>query len=234
MIKEKIDQYLEFDSRKLFFDPMVRIFGGAIRDSIADQPINDIDILCGSKSIGRLKFILESEGYRLMESLITKDIASIYTDIHVISEPHTYIKGDKIIQVIRPSASHILAPQGTTIKDTKSFGIYYQIYQNLIHNVDISPCGVSYDGYHIYENYPDAVIHCLTKTFSVNTGAAMYSQKRIQHRIAKFVHRGWTQIPTHNLGVRRELVIQQLLESKSLEYIPYEQPQSLDLDSSRI
>lgn len=36
------------------------------------------------------------------------------------------------------------------------------------------------------------------------------------------------------LAVRRELVIQQILESKSLEYIPYEQPSTLDLDSSCI
>jgi ribosomal protein S17E len=234
MIKEKIDQYLEFDSKKLFFDPMVRIFGGAVRDSIADEPINDIDILCGSKSVKRLNFILQSEGYQFIESLTTKDIASIYTDIHVICEPQTWVKGRKVIQVIRPAASHILAPQGTTIKDTKSFGTYYQMYQNLIYNVDISCCGVSYDGYHIYENYPDAVIHCLTKSFSVNSSAAMYSQKRIQNRIAKFIDRKWSQIPTTNLGIRRELVIQQILESKSLEYIPYEQPSTLDLDSRRI
>ena len=57
MIKEKLDEYLEFDSNLLFnrtpiqseyeysikVKRLVRIFGGAIRDIIAGQTINDID-----------------------------------------------------------------------------------------------------------------------------------------------------------------------------------------------
>lgn len=39
-INNKLNEYLEFDNSILFFDPMIRIFG-AIRDSIANQPIND-------------------------------------------------------------------------------------------------------------------------------------------------------------------------------------------------
>ena len=54
MIKEKLDEYLEFDSNLLFnrtpieehsikFKRLVRVFGGAIRDIIAGQKINDVD-----------------------------------------------------------------------------------------------------------------------------------------------------------------------------------------------
>lgn len=44
MVKEKINQYLELDSQELFIDPLVRIFGGAVRDSIAEDEIRDVDI----------------------------------------------------------------------------------------------------------------------------------------------------------------------------------------------
>ena len=42
MIKEKLDEYLEFDSNELFNfkNSLVRVFGGAIRDIIANMPIN--------------------------------------------------------------------------------------------------------------------------------------------------------------------------------------------------
>lgn len=223
-IKKSIDEYIEFDSSKLFFDPLVRIFGGAIRDSINGDPINDVDILVGSKSISRINFILESEGYYRVP-LFTKDLASVYTDIHVISEPHTWMKNKKIIQLIRPAMSHLIAPNGSKKAPNNSI-VYKQMYENLISNVDISCCGVSYDGVNIYENYPDAIVSCLTKTFSVNSGAAMYSQKRISHRIAKFEERGWVNVGKGN-DIRRDLIIDQLLGPNSLEYIPYKKDSNI-------
>ena len=49
-IKKRLDEYLEFDSDSLFYPTqsgliLARIFGGAVRDSIAGQKINDIDLL---------------------------------------------------------------------------------------------------------------------------------------------------------------------------------------------
>jgi hypothetical protein len=42
-----------------------------------------------------------------MESLTPKDLSSIYTDIRVINEPHSWLKVDKIIQLIRPAIGQI-------------------------------------------------------------------------------------------------------------------------------
>ena len=44
-IRQSLNEYLEFDSNQLFVSKinLVRIFGGSIRDIIANQPINDID-----------------------------------------------------------------------------------------------------------------------------------------------------------------------------------------------
>ena len=145
MIKEKLDEYLEFDSNLLFnrtpidgysikLKRLVRVFGGAIRDIISGQKINDVDILVASQSLELVEFTLKESGYTYIESLVPKDLASLYSDIHVISEPRTWIKGTKIVQLIKPR-----------IKSNQPKE-YEQMFIDLIQNVDISSCGVSWDG----------------------------------------------------------------------------------------
>lgn len=182
-IKQNLDEYLEFDS-ELLFRPgfLTRIFGGAIRDSISGEKINDIDLLCGSRSMMFVNQVLTNNGYNFVESLQAKDLANIYSDIHVICEPHTWIKGTKIVQVIRPALGHNLSKSEYEIE-----------FLNLISNVDISCCGVSWNG-ELQENYPNAIIHCQNRVFSVNEMAKMYSSNRIRYRVHKFIERGWERI----------------------------------------
>jgi hypothetical protein len=103
MIKEKLDEYLEFDSNLLFnsdnikVKKLVRIFGGAIRDIIAGQKINDVDILVGSKTLSYIEDILTNQGYNYMESLGPKDLSAVYKDIKIINEPRTWVKDYKQI-----------------------------------------------------------------------------------------------------------------------------------------
>lgn len=200
-VKNRIDEYLEFDSHDIFIDDyrLIRIFGGAVRDSICGDQINDIDVLCGSKSIGFLERLLTTNGYVYMESLAPKDLASVYSDIRVISEPHTWIKGSKVVQVIRPSG------MGNDITSD----IYRAGFIDLIANVDISCCGLSYDSRGLYEDFPNAIIHAQSKVFSVNKRAKMYSSKRIHHRIGKFEDRGWKEIE-NNTHVNRDLKIEEI------------------------
>jgi len=202
-VKNRIDEYLGFDSSDIFRDDnrLIRIFGGAVRDSICGDKINDVDILCGSKSIGFLEDLLRYNGYDYMESLAPKDLSSIYTDIHVINEPHTWIKGNKVVQVIRPSG------MGHDI----SSDTYRDGFMNLIANVDISCCGVSYDSRGLYEDFPNAIIHSQSKVFSVNKHAKMYSVKRIHHRIAKFEDRGWAKIENET-HINRDLKIGKIFD----------------------
>ena len=217
MVKEKIDQYLEFDSQELFIDPLVRIFGGAVRDSIAEDEIRDVDILVGASTLPHLESVLEKHGYAFLESQYPKDLASVYTNLQVISEPKTWIKGTKVVQLIRARLSHKLANSGSKIITR---GAYTQAFHNLINNVDISCCGVSFDGKNIYENFSNAVLNCLTKTFSVNHGSAMYSEERIMHRKVKLQKRGWKEV--YSLQDIRDLKIESIFDIKELNYIAYE------------
>jgi hypothetical protein len=207
MIKVKIDDYLEFDSHILFKNKynLVRIFGGAIRDSIANQPINDIDIIVGAKALKEIEFFLENKGYHYMEMLNGKDLQEMYSEIHIINEPHTWVKGKKIIQLIRPVVS--FTELHNTNKST--YDIYKQGFRDLISNVDFSCCGVSYDGETLYEDYPNAILHCQSKVFSVNMSAKMYSQKRANHRKVKLQNRGWKEIE-NSLEVNRNLKLENI------------------------
>jgi predicted nucleotidyltransferase len=227
-IKLKLDEYLEFDSDLLFrlekpsdnnklqIKTLIRVFGGAIRDIIADMPINDVDILVGAKTYKRLYSILESNGYKNMKILSPKDLSSVYSDIRIINEPHTWIKGHKVIQIIRP------------VINTYYRKSYEEGFVNLIQNVDISCCGISYDGNRVYENYPNAISHSLCKSFKCNESAKMYSEKRFLHRKYKLMDRGWSEIDS--ISESRDFKINSILgEDKKLEYIKeYEDIKEID------
>jgi hypothetical protein len=213
-IKNKLDDYLEFDSKLLFnrtpilckyeyggkVKRLVRIFGGAIRDIIADQTINDIDILVGAQSLKLIELTLKENGYTYIEMLNGKYLQEMYSEIHIINEPHTWIKGTKIVQLIRP----VVFNQESSKYTDKSLSIYEQGFKDLISNVDFSCCGVSWDGETLHEDYPNAILHAQSKVFSVNMWAKMYSPKRAQHRKVKLENRGWKEIE-NKTEVNRDL-----------------------------
>jgi len=198
IIKNSLDEYLEFDSSELFESKfnLVRIFGGAIRDIIAGQNIRDIDIICGSRAMSYIESVLERNGYNFLEALNGKDLQEMYSEIHVICEPHTWIKGKKIIQLIKPSG----------LSTSYRLG-----FEDIIRNVDFSCCGVSYDGNEIFEDFPNAILHCQSKVFSVNKTAKMYSQKRAIHRNFKLRDRGWKEID-NTTSINRDLKIEMALK----------------------
>jgi hypothetical protein len=206
-IRQSLNEYLEFDSDELFKSKfnLVRIFGGAIRDIIAEQPINDIDILCGSKALRYIESVLDQNGYQYMKMLNGKDLQEIYSEIHIINEPHTWIKGKKIVQLIRPSLSNWKTDSS----------LYEEGFRDLISNVDLSCCGVSYDVENLYEDYPNAIVHCQSKVYSVNKSAKMYSERRINHRIHKLKDRGWEEIENKS-DINRELKIDNVLKHESV------------------
>lgn len=193
-IKNRIDEYLEFDSSELFIGDLVAIFGGAIRDSLADQPINDIDILVGSDFFNKVNKIIQSKGYIYYDKMTTKDINFLYKNVHIINEPYTYMKNGKIIQLIRP-----VLPYGSGTN-------YYDNFKIVLSNVDLSCCGVSFDKYGLSENYECAILHAKNKLFYVNKKAKMYSEDRIYIRMNKLRCRGWTQIGDESIiKINRDL-----------------------------
>jgi hypothetical protein len=187
-VKHRIDEYLGFNSDELFKtgDPM--IFGGAVRDSIADQEIHDIDIMCGPMTYRNLHEFLLTKDYKYQEGLAPKDISAMYHGIRIIAEPKTYVNSiGRVIQLIRPSNfdEKVVVPKQ-----------YKQAIDDCIANVDISCCGVSYNGEEVKEHYPNAILHSACKIFSTNANAKMAIKNRLEHRKYKLIDRGWKQFIT--------------------------------------
>lgn len=203
-IKSSLSEYLEFDSGELFIPDLTRVFGGAIRDIIADMTIHDVDIICASRSAKRLESLLISKGYNYLSGLNPKDLSSVYTDIKIICEPRTYINGTKIVQIIKPSGG----------KGTHDFTNYSASINRLVSNVDLTCCGVSFDGDILSENIKDAILHCRNRVYSINVGSMMSHPNRLSHRMAKLENRGWEEIKTGGVS-NRDIKIKEILKPES-------------------
>ena len=94
------------------------------------------------------------------------------------------------------------------------------MFIDLIQNVDISSCGVSWDGENLYENYPNSIAHCQNLSFYINKSAKMYSHKRASHREYKLLERGWTKIESDDTAIARDQRIESILSDKPpIDYI---------------
>jgi hypothetical protein len=197
-IKKKLDEYLEFDSDLLFNIPETLIFGGSIRDAISGDKINDIDILINPKYFNFLADTLIQNGYIFNDSLTKKMIQEIYKDVKIISEPKTFFnRNGKIVQLIKP-------------RDVNNY--YIKSFSDLINNVDISCCALSYDGNVITEYFKDAYYHAKYKVYECNVDAIMYSFDRFIQRQEKMNNRGWSELneSTQNM-INREKNIDKVM-----------------------
>lgn len=185
-IKNRLDDYLEFDSDLLFnLTDYCEIFGGAIRDSLAETEIYDVDILCLSKSANQIVSILEKNGYKILNNLFDKDIYEMYKDIRVIFQPITFINSNqKIVQIIRPR------PKGHPKDKVQKINLLSESFFKIMREVDISSCGVSYNG-KLRENVKYATLHSLCKVFEKVENSKMYHTDRYEERSRKLIDRGW-------------------------------------------
>jgi hypothetical protein len=189
-VEERISDYMEFDIKELFgVSDYITIFGGSVRDSLADLEIHDIDILCMPDSAKKLRTFLHTKGYTTLD-LYDIDTLNMYKGISLISEPWTLMnKNRKIIQIIRPTF-------GGPGRNNKSSEMEYQLaYYNLIKNVDLSCCGVFLENFglslRLREACKNSIIQCLSRTYIINEWSKMYNRNRTDFREYKLDSRGW-------------------------------------------
>lgn len=185
-VKTKISDYLGFDINHLLFDTndSAFVYGGAVRDSIANLPIHDIDIMTLPRAARALSQTLIDDFGFTQTSLASIDIVSLYFGIRVINLPWTFIKDDCIVQLIRPVIEKNESP-------------HVKLHQCLS-NVDLSCCGIAYRPTTIIETCAEAIDHCQQKMFKVLTGNLLYRKDRISHRVCKLEDRGWKEIQKDN------------------------------------
>jgi hypothetical protein len=136
-----------------------------------------------------------------MENLTGKDLGAMYKDLKIIDEPRTWLnpKNMAIVQLIRPAGFTAGNPIAAVVQ-----------------NVDISCCGVSWDGEKLYENHPDAVLHCQTMHYQTNYAGKMRTD-RTNARTWKLDSRGWKLLKGfENI---RELRIHAVLELEEIDFV---------------
>ena len=203
-VEKRISDYMEFDIKDLFeVSDYITIYGGAVRDSLADLEIHDVDILCMPDSARKLRIFLNTKGYTTLE-LYDVDSLHMYKGISLISEPWTLMnKNRKIIQIIRPTFG------GPNMTTTTSEMEYQLSYYNLIKNVDLSCCGVFLENFgdtiKLREACETAIVQCLSKTYIVNDWAKLYNRNRTDFREYKLDSRGWKNFRSDkNTQLKRE------------------------------
>lgn len=205
-IKDELNKYLEFDSSILFNSTdFIVVFGGALRDIIAgdSDDINDIDIMCLPKSRNIATDVLLSKGYKKLQ-LFTPDLFCLYKDIRCIFEPKTFVKGDKIVQLITPAVYSIDLHN----KSNYSVGLIMQKnFFTLLKNVDMSSSGVVYDGKCLYESVKGSVDLIKNKKFFTMSDSLMYNKDRLTIRLNNLIYKGWTQLKTKDIVFERAIKI---------------------------
>lgn len=205
-VKDGIDSYLGFDTTMLFspkYVDMLAVFGGAVRDIIARDAdgIHDIDIVGAPASISQAYMRLMEEGYRKVD-LVKPDMQEQYKDTTYIFEPITLMKGQKIVQLIRPSRALVgrasrVRPIDIALDTTNHLvNALKESYLLLLENVDLTTSGLFYDGFRLYESVPFAYTYCRLKYAVKRPSAFLYDEQRTERRMRSlYVKRGYNKKP---------------------------------------
>jgi hypothetical protein len=178
-ILKSLNSYLQFTTCELLLkDTDAVIFGGAVRDSIAELEIHDLDILALPDSCSKICMKLDSISFKKLEKF-NMDIATAYKN-STINEPYTFYKENTFVQIIRPRLPY--ASKQTLL--------------SFVEQVDISCCGVCFivPQNKLAQCVSNAIKDCQLKQFRVNKNGAFLNNDRIDHRINKLERRGWKHI----------------------------------------
>lgn len=207
LIKQYLDEYIEFDSDIIFNNTdYAVVFGGSLRDIVAGEShfIKDIDIMCLPISKRRIHNILLEQGYKKYD-LFSPDIFLLYSQIKCIFEPKTFIKGNKIVQLISPTVRNGIV----------DFNSLKNNFFKILINVDLSSSGLVYDGKLLYESVKNSTEHCKHKIFLEIKDAEMYNKDRIIIRKNNLLAKGWKEFRrTDNIELRYEKIM--TIRNKSL------------------
>lgn len=199
-ILEKLSEYIGFDISEILENENIDIayvFGGAIRDIIAEKEIHDIDILSLSNSVKNISKILKKHGYLYQNDLKLIDLENLYKDINIISVPLNFLKivdnKIKLVQIIKPKG---LTRNIIEIKKT---------LEGILHNIDLSNCGLYFYHSKNYElvSINDAYYHCIFNTYQVYNKTSMYEVLRTNKRMYKLEQRGWK---LHNEDIEKDII----------------------------
>jgi hypothetical protein len=189
IIKSELTNYLEFDVSKIFeVSDNTYIFGGSVRDIIAELSIHDVDILYLIQYKQRLQKLVIDSGYTLYKNMSEQyemDNNSIKYDTMDV-ETYKNKNGKQIQLISSPYLLNVdtyppLVPQNL-IKN-----IQYVLTQ-----VDLSSSGVYFYNNELGISINNAYDDCVRRQFYLLPNNQMYHKGNINSRVEKMESRGWT------------------------------------------
>ena len=192
LVHEHLSQYLDMDVGHYIKGLSVLVFGGAVRDALAGENINDIDIVGTQAGCGEINYKLQMQGYKKNKEFgraiePRTDGEKQYVNQYNLFYMVEMIKGEKQV--------HLMVPKEDFYKQV---GLKFPDEQELCalmfaSNVDLTNCAVAYNMHNGFISFLDcAVGNCLTKEFFGVKSAKLRHEENIQLRTDKFISRGWT------------------------------------------
>lgn len=163
------------------------IFGGFIRDAVANVPFNDIDIITLPRSMMWVKENAEALGIKDLE--YQEHVGQHYNEVF----KNLYHK----IFTLYQGVLKLNAKETIEVDFVNSQISYNEKPKNVIvwagQQVDIRCCGLLYDAPtdRVVELIPGAYQDATDKIARVITNAGMYSEERTGERMKKLYARGW-------------------------------------------
>lgn len=156
------------------------VFGGAVRDGICNDTINDIDLLVLSRAKQKIVNFLDRKGFALNYKSNNR-----INYPAIINEPLTFEKNGVTIQLIRP-VPKFNATLKPMIIDLEQFAS----------NCDIRSCCLCYwtNGKRSFLNHDknlDAFKDCLNKQIYILTETSLFNLRNIRKRVKKLKDKGW-------------------------------------------
>lgn len=161
LINKKVSDYLTFDINKLLNINGLYIYGGAIRDSISNMKIQDVDILLFDH-MEELNTILYDNGYKCNRDELFKKGINEHEVVDTKNKEYYKKIGD----------------------DVRRIQIYFDSIEN--HYPDFTITGLYYSKDGIIEKLEDSILHCKWKVFKRNPKVRMR-----KYRLEKFLNLGW-------------------------------------------
>jgi len=182
-VQKSLSDYLGVEIDDFLYGSDAAIFGGAVRDSLANLEIHDVDVMALPRSARIIYDRLLACGFVQLPGP-DFDIAAMYLGLQIINQPWTFKRNNAIVQIIRPR------------KKFKNDSEAVSALISIMSNVDLSCCGLAYINNPLFsdkllESQINAIDHCKQKIFYVLHDNVMYQRDRIHNRIAKLEERGW-------------------------------------------
>jgi len=193
-VVKNISDYLEMDLVSFLNGTDAIVYGGAVRDSLAFLPIQDVDIALLPESLSVLERKLTSfdwkavPKYTELSELLGRysELLGGYEEVKIIFKCKMWTKNERIIQLICPDTVGVLRG------NLKFYDDYYLKVKQFVGQVDFSNCGVCYDNKTgLNETIKGAFADIKYKTFRALERNSMYEQYRSGKRKNKFIERGW-------------------------------------------